>query len=148
MSLREFLMFLKQNDTASTKHNDILAKIKDIYIECKSNLLKEIQEYKAINKTLNSLSLDIAEDGIENEISYERISKLKELFGVNKLELLLEELDKITKELQNSIDMIFDRKSNIDFSKIEVKVELNFDKTVTKDEDDLDLADELIGKYL
>ena len=67
---------------------------------------------------------------------------------MNKLELLLEELDKITKELQNSIDMIFDRKSNIDFSKIEVKVELNFDKTVTKDEDDLDLADELIGKYL
>jgi len=140
--------FLKQNDTASTKHNDILAKIKDIYIECKSNLLKEIQEYKAINKTLNSLSLDIAEDGIENEISYERISKLKELFGVNKLELLLEELDKITKELQNSIDMIFDSKSNIDFSKIEVRVDLNFDKTVTKDEDDLDFADELIDKYL
>ena len=48
--------FLEQNDTASTKHNDILAKIKDIYIECKSNLLKEIQEYKAINKTLNSIA--------------------------------------------------------------------------------------------
>ena len=44
--------------------------------------------------------------------------------------------------------MIFDKKFNIDFSKIEVRVELNFDKTVTKDNDDLDLADELISKYL
>ena len=140
--------FLEQNDIESTKHNDILEKIKDIYVECKANLQKKIKEYKAINKTLNSLSLDIAEDGIENEISYERIRKLKELFGVDKLELLLEELDKIIQELQNSIDMIFDKKSNVNFSGIEVRVELNFDKTVTKDEDDLDLADELIGKYL
>ena len=50
--------------------------------------------------------------------------------------------------MQDSIDMIFDTKSNINFAKIKIRVDLNFNKTVTKDEDDLDFADELIGKYL
>jgi archaellum component FlaC len=148
--------FLEKYNNESSKHNEMMEKLKEIYITFKYNLLKTIKEKEEIKKLLNSISFDILEDGVESENAYVRLEYLKNIFLPKKEKKLLEELDKIIVSFKTSIDDIFGKISDFTPQDIIIEdddIEIDFDtdeKSINKKIDELvnkgkrDETDEMI----
>jgi hypothetical protein len=139
--------FLKENNKKSQKHNEIMEKLKEIYLAYKYAIIKKEKENQAIYNYLKSISLDMIEDDIDGSSAFEKIEKLKETFSSKKSKELLKELDKIFEKFKNCIDNIFESKSYFSFSDLEIReIEIDFSAS-SKEEgfDEVNEKDELIN---
>jgi hypothetical protein len=125
--------FIEKYNNPLSKQDEIIEKLKEIYITFKYNLLKTIKEKEEIKKLLNSISLDILEDGVESENAYVRLEYLKNIFSSKKEKKLLEELDKIILSFKTSIDEIFGEISDFIPQDIIIEdddIEIDFDNNI------------------
>jgi signal recognition particle receptor subunit beta len=123
--------FLEKYNNESSKHNEMMDRLMAIYTNYKYYILKTIQEKKEISKILNSISLDILEDGVNNENAFTRLEYLKNIFSTKKENKLLEELDTIFIVFQESIQNIFKKPLNRDIRDIIIdEIDIDFDENV------------------
>jgi hypothetical protein len=143
--------FLNDNNKPSSKHSEIIKKLKDIYSVYKYGILKKDKENKAIYDYLKSISLDMFEDGIDENSAFEKIGKLKENFSSTKSKKTLKELDDLFEKLKDSVDKIFKERSYFHFEELQIdesKIEIDFlasdkEENFNETEDDNFLMDEL-----
>ncbi len=98
--------FLKQENSEKLIIQDIINELKRIYLLYKLSLEIEKKEKKEIYNTLQSLSIDLLEEDLENENAYMRLEDLKSYFRFRK-DNLFEVLDKIFFKFEKALISLF-----------------------------------------
>lgn len=101
--------FLTECDTPSQKHVEIFNKLKNIYQAYKGAIEGSIKEKKSIQKTLQSVSIDMLEDGLDDMGSkaYTKLGELKSTFGTKKEEENLKLLKVAMDKLKEAVKAVF-----------------------------------------
>ncbi len=122
--------FLTSINSEVKKYDEIIKKLFYVHETYKRGILKSIKEKDAIKKQLQSVSLDILEDGVDIVESpvFERVTILKQYFSTDNEKKQLKVLDTVFENFSKSIEKVFGKKSNITLSKISIDdIELNYD---------------------
>jgi len=141
--------FLDENNAPSLKHQEIVDRLKKIYLTYKYAILKNDEENRAIYNYLKSISLDMFEDGFDESTAFEKIEKLKDNFSSKKSKRLLKKLDDLFEKLKSCVDAIFEKRSNFSFDELKIDdIELDFLPSKKEDgfeecEDDNHLMEDL-----
>ena len=104
--------FLQTQNKKSSKYDNVLKTLNIVYEAYKNSLLEEKEKNRTISKILNSISLDILEEGILEGKAIDKLQKLKNKFSNKQIDELLKELDIVINKLKNDINKIFQRNSN------------------------------------
>lgn len=150
--------FLTECDTPSQKHVEIFNKLKNIYQAYKGAIEGSIKEKKSIQKTLQSVSIDMLEDGLDDMGSkaYTKLGELKSTFGTKKeeenLKLLKAAMDKF-KEVVKAVfgleDILVDFDETYHNNKISNAMKgINIDNNEDKNQNEHKEAIEQLGKQL
>jgi len=111
-SLKEFL---EENNMLSYQHS-IYSELRNIYLSFKRTIKKQQKEKQKILKLIHSISLDILEEMGKSNI-IEKLDKLK-MFYLEKEDNLeansLIKLKDIFEKFKKSVDMVFDKKNDVD----------------------------------
>ena len=101
--------FLAECDTPSQKHAEIFNKLKNIYQAYKGAIEGSIKEKKSIQKTLQSVSIDMLEDGLDDMSAkaHTRLGELKSAFSTKKEEENLKFLKAVTDKFKEAVKMVF-----------------------------------------
>ena len=150
--------FLTECDKPSQKHVEIFNKLKNIYQAYKGAIEGSIKEKKSIQKTLQSVSIDMLEDGLDDMGSkaYTKLGELKSTFGTKKeeenLKLLKAAMDKF-KEAVKAVfgleDILVDFDETYHNNKISNAMKgINIDNNEDKNQNEHKEAIEQLGKQL
>ena len=124
------LDFLVSINNEVKKHDEVIKKLFYVHETYRRGILKSIKEKNAIRKQLQSVSLDILEDGVdvvENPV-FERITFLKKYFSIEDEKKQLKILDSVFENFSHSIENVFGKSTSIQLSKINIDdVELDYD---------------------
>ena len=103
----------------SEAHSNIINKLVNVYIMYKRAILTTIKEKSSIKSHLQSILLDMLEEGFDNHSpTFQKLENLKTVFIEKEQEENLKILDNVIVELQNAIDSVFNKSSSIDFKNI------------------------------
>nr|MCR4941487.1 dynamin family protein [Campylobacter sp.] len=106
---QSLLEFLSTCNVESMRYTPIFDKIAYVYLSYKDAMLKSIEEKNIIKNALNSVSLDVLEEGIDdtNDIQ-ERITSIKSNFNILEEKQNLKLLDKVADDMFNAVKGIFE----------------------------------------
>ncbi|MCZ6174512.1 dynamin family protein [Campylobacter ureolyticus] len=110
--------FLKENDTISKKHLNILNKLKEIYQIYKNAINEKINRKKEIKDRLNTLSINMLELNIEESAAsiYNGINELKDEIDFQKEKNNLKKIKNVVNNFKIATEIVFDIDSvNINF---------------------------------
>ena len=126
--------FLESINAEVKKHDEVIKKLFYVHETYRRGILKSIKEKDAVKKQLQSVSLDILEDGVdivENPV-FERVTLLKKYFSTDNEKKQLKVLDTVFENFSKSVENVFGKNSTMQLSKIDMgDIELEYDFEVT-----------------
>lgn len=139
-SLPEYMSTLKVKKQIQ---NELIKELYEVDETVQKDLLLAIKERKLLTSALNSLRVDLLENGLDDfsKPYYARIDKLKSLQDTKEYEHKLNELGKHVEKLKNAIDGVFDKVSPLQRKiytqkDVESKLDLDLKKVKLEDEDE------------
>lgn len=120
--------FLHSINQPSSKHREMVERLYEVDLKYQKAILGDIKRYDDLRGKLNSLNLDLVEEGLDNWQFHDRIDELKKAFSTEKFHKDFNQLGEQIKKLRQAIDDVFgDFGDLLDFERQVLNVK-NFDK--------------------